>query len=171
MASSSSASSSSASAVGQKPKILSSLPPIYSMLHEAKAKSGLSFEKLAQAMGRDEWYVAAIFYGQAKPAPEDLEKLSNTLDLRTEYLVDALGDGFFPHRGLGEFPPQDPVLYRLYEVLVVYGYPLKHMIHEKFGDGIMSAIDFEGHVDKIEDPKGDRVKITLNGKFLPYRRW
>ena len=70
----------------------------------------------------------------------------------------------WPYRSCALRRSPDPVLYRLYEVLVVYGYPLKHLIHEKFGDGIMSAIDFEGHVDKIEDPKGDRVKITLSGK-------
>lgn len=75
-------------------------------------------------------------------------------------------------------PPQDPILYRLYEALMVYGRPIKCLINEKvrgpltqFGDGIMSAIDFRGHVEKVEDPKGDRVKITLDGKFLPYRRW
>lgn len=90
----------------------------------------------------------------------------------------------------------DPVLYRLFEMLLVYGYPLKDLIHEKFSDGIMSAsefrlcppfrpcrckqsnnhtvlysVDFTGHVDRVEDPAGDRVKITLNGKFLPYKRW
>ncbi|PWN47474.1 putative cyanate hydratase [Violaceomyces palustris] len=144
------------SSTTHKPTILSNLPPIFSMLHEAKTKAGLTFEQLAQKIGRDEWYVAAIFYGQAKPDKQDIERLSQSLDVRINYLDEGLGDNFFPHRGLGEFPPQDPVLYRLYEVLVVYGYPLKHMIHEKFGDGIMSAIDFEGHVDKIEDPKGDR---------------
>jgi cyanate lyase len=67
--------------------------------------------------------------------------------------------------------PTDPLLYRFYEILQVYGMPLKDVIQEKFGDGIMSAIDFSMHVDKVEDPKGDRVKITMNGKFLPYRKW
>lgn len=76
-------------------------------------------------------------------------------------------------------PPQDPILYRLFEAVMVYGRPIRSLINEKvrahiltqFGDGIMSAIDFRGHVEKVEDPKGDRVKITLDGKFLPYRRW
>jgi cyanate lyase len=67
--------------------------------------------------------------------------------------------------------PTDPLLYRFYEILQVYGMPLKDVIQEKFGDGIMSAIDFSMHVDKVEDPKGDRVKVTMNGKFLPYRKW
>jgi cyanate lyase len=67
--------------------------------------------------------------------------------------------------------PTDPVIYRLYEAILVYGHPLKHLIHEKFGDGIMSAIDFNGDVERIPDPKGDRCRLTLEGKFLAYKRW
>lgn len=113
------------------PKILSTLPPIFASLHDAKVKSKMTFADIAAKMERDEWYVAGIFYGQAKPDQADVEKLSAALGLQQKYLDEAFGPDFFPHRGLGEFPPQDPVLYRLYEVLVVYGYPLKHMIHEK----------------------------------------
>lgn len=84
-------------------------------------------------------YVAAIFYGQAKPEPADLEKLSSTLGVSHEGLVDALGPSFFPYRGeLMDMPPKDPVLYRLYEAVMVYGVPIKHLVHERFGDGIMS---------------------------------
>jgi cyanate lyase len=67
--------------------------------------------------------------------------------------------------------PQDPLIYRLYEVVGVYGDTLKEVIQEKFGDGIMSAIDFSMDVDKEESPNGDRVVITMNGKFLPYKTW
>ena len=67
--------------------------------------------------------------------------------------------------------PKDPLIYRFHEITLVYGATLKELIHEKFGDGIMSAIDFTMEVDKVEDPKGDRVKITMCGKFLPYKRW
>ena len=63
------------------------------------------------------------------------------------------------------------MVYRFYEIVQVYGMPLKSVIQEKFGDGIMSAIDFTMHVEKVEDPKGDRVKLTMNGKFLPYKKW
>lgn len=115
----------------QRPKILSTLPSIFSYLHDAKVRSKMTFADIAAEMDRDEWYVAAIFYGQAKPDQADIVKLSAALNLQQRYLDEAFGPDFFPHRGLGEFPPQDPVLYRLYEVLVVYGYPLKHMIHEK----------------------------------------
>ncbi len=67
--------------------------------------------------------------------------------------------------------PTDPLIYRLYEIMQVYGMPLKDVIQEMFGDGIMSAIDFTMNVEKETDPKGDRVKITLSGKFLPYKSW
>ena len=67
--------------------------------------------------------------------------------------------------------PQDPVIYRLYEIVGVYGDTIKEIIHEKFGDGIMSAIDFSMDIQKEENPKGDRVVVTLNGKFLPYTPW
>jgi cyanate lyase len=67
--------------------------------------------------------------------------------------------------------PTDPLLYRFHEITQVYGTTLKQLIHEKFGDGIMSAIDFEMAVEKVPDPKGDRVKVTMNGKFLAYRKW
>lgn len=66
--------------------------------------------------------------------------------------------------------PVDPLIYRFYEIMQVYGMPLKEVIHEKFGDGIMSAIDFTLDVEK-EDPKGERVKIIMSGKFLAYKKW
>ena len=78
----------------------------------------------------------------------------------------------YPVKGaLDPVIPTDPLLYRFYEILQVYGLPLKDVIQEKFGDGIMSAIDFSLTVGKQEDPKGDRVVVTMNGKFLPYRKW
>ena len=67
--------------------------------------------------------------------------------------------------------PTDPLLYRFYEIMQVYGLTLKELIQEKCGDGIMSAIDFTMNVQKEADPKGDRVVITMNGKFLPYKKW
>jgi cyanate lyase len=74
-------------------------------------------------------------------------------------------------KGLGPVVPTDPLIYRFYEIMQVYGMPMKEIIHEKFGDGIMSAIDFTLDIEKVEDPKGDRVKVTMNGKFLPYKKW
>ena len=73
--------------------------------------------------------------------------------------------------GLPTAVPTDPTIYRFYEALQVYGGAIKELIHEQFGDGIMSAIDFKMDVEKVPDPKGDRVVVTMNGKFLPYRRF
>ena len=78
----------------------------------------------------------------------------------------------YPTKGsLEPVIPTDPLIYRFYEIMQVYGMPLKDVIQEKFGDGIMSAIDFTLDVEKVEDPKGDRVEITMCGKFLPYKKW
>ena len=78
----------------------------------------------------------------------------------------------FPSKGsLDQTVPVDPLIYRFYEITQVYGTTIKALIHEMFGDGIMSAIDFEMDIARKEDPKGDRVVITMNGKFLPYKKW
>ena len=99
---------------------------------------------------------------------------------QAETLLEALGldpvlipelTGFPVKGGLMPVVPVDPLLYRFYEIMQVYGLPLKDVIQETFGDGIMSAIDFTMDVEKEADPKGDRVKITMSGKFLPYKKW
>ena len=75
-----------------------------------------------------------------------------------------------PYRGsLPSTPPTDPLIYRFYELVQVYGSTWKELIQEKFGDGIMSSIDFDMKLERLPDPKGDRVKITMSGKFLPYK--
>ncbi|KAI0636264.1 Cyanase [Trametes polyzona] len=147
------------------------LPPIFARLLEAKAKKGLSFEAIGKAIGHDEVWVAALFYGQAKATPEELAKLGELLEVPTSSLTAEIGEGWFPRRGLGPVPPQDPLIYRLFEGVLVYGTPIKALIHEKFGDGIMSMIDCKVNVEKKPDPKGDRVVLTFDGKFLPYLRW
>ena len=77
-----------------------------------------------------------------------------------------------PMRGEGvPMPPTDPLIYRFYELVMVNGPAWKALIEEEYGDGIMSAIDFEMEMERLPDPKGDRVKLTLHGKFLPYRVW
>jgi len=149
----------------------SGLPPICAALHEAKAKKGLTFDQIAKAIGRDEVWVAAMFYGQAKLSAEELTKLSEFLDIPHDALQAELGANWWPHRGLGPMPPTDPVLYRLYEGVMVYGNAIKAIIHEKFGDGIMSMIDCKVNIERKPDPKGDRVVLTFDGKFLPYLKW
>ena len=138
-------------------------------LMAAKKAKGLSFADLESAMGLDEVWIASLFYGQATATKEEAEKLAVLLSLDTATTA-ALQE--FPVKGsLDPVIPTDPLIYRFYEIMQVYGMPLKDVIQEHFGDGIMSAIDFTLDVDKVEDPKGDRVKITMCGKFLPYKKW
>jgi cyanate lyase len=144
------------------------LPEITLKLLAAKTAKGLTFAELGKVIGRDEVWVAALCYRQATASPEEAQKLVATLGLEPD-VAQALTE--FPTKGLGPIVPTDPLVYRFYEIMQVYGMPLKSVIQEKFGDGIMSAIDFTLHVEKEEDPKGDRVKLTMSGKFLPYRKW
>ncbi|KAH9973413.1 cyanate hydratase [Russula compacta] len=158
-------------------------PDAFSVLFDAKARHGLTFEQIAQVMNKDEVWVAALFYGQAKASEDELRALASVLKLTrksefvvsfepdTEWLIRELGSRWYPNRGIGPIPPTDPVIYRLFEGVLVYGHAIKAIIHEKFGDGIMSMIDCKIHVDKKEDPKGDRVVLTFDGKFLPYAKW
>ncbi|KDQ59259.1 hypothetical protein JAAARDRAFT_154591 [Jaapia argillacea MUCL 33604] len=148
------------------------LPPICTALFEAKANKGLTFDQIGKAVGADEMWVASMFYGQAKLDPEQLEKLAEILDLPAANLKAEVGSHWWPSRAaVCEVPPRDPVLYRLFEGVLVYGQPIKALIHEKFGDGIMSMIDCKILVGKKPDPKGDRVVLTFDGKFLPYAKW
>jgi cyanate lyase len=113
-------------------------------------------------------WVAALFYGQARADDEEAKKLVAALEVSND-IADALTE--FPSKGIGPVVPTDPLIYRFYEIMQVYGMPMKAIIHEKFGDGIMSAIDFSLHIEKESDPKGDRVKVTMSGKFLPYKKF
>ena len=142
-------------------------------LLEAKRRSGLSFADLGARLGQDEVWVASLLYGQASAAADQAEALLDALQLpqaERPALIAALTT--YPVKGaLDPAIPTDPLLYRFHEILQVYGLPLKDVIQEKFGDGIMSAIDFTLTVDKQDDPRGDRVVVTMNGTFLPYRKW
>jgi cyanate lyase len=141
---------------------------ITAKLLEAKKQKGLSFADLESTLGRDEVWIAALVYRQASASAEEAAKLASALDLGPEVEQELTE---CPSKGLGPVVPTDPLVYRFYEIMQVYGMPIKAVIHEKFGDGIMSAIDFTLDIDKVEDPKGDRVKVTMNGKFLPYKKW
>lgn len=145
------------------------LSPLTPTLLAAKQRLGLSFAALGELLGADEVWVAALLYGQATASVEQAAALLQALQLDADLAPQLTR---YPVKGgLDPVLPTDPLLYRFYEILQVYGLPLKDVIQEKFGDGIMSAIDFSLQVDKIEDPKGDRVKVTMNGKFLPYKVW
>lgn len=144
------------------------IPELTQKLLAAKQAQGLSFADLEKALGRDEVWIAALFYRQASASPEEAEKIAHLLNLGPDVVAELTQ---CPVKGLGPIVPTDPLIYRFYEIMQVYGLPLKDVIQEKFGDGIMSAIDFTMDVEKEEDPKGDRVKIVMSGKFLPYKKW
>ncbi|MGE5157164.1 MAG: cyanase [Gemmatimonas sp.] len=144
------------------------VPEITEKLLAAKKRKRLTFSDLEKTVGRDEVWIAALFYRQATASAEEAKNLVSALGLEPE-VADALTE--FPTKGLGPVVPTDPLVYRFYEILQVYGMPLKAVIQEKFGDGIMSAIDFTMDIEKETDPKGDRVRLVMSGKFLPYKKW
>lgn len=144
------------------------IPGITQKLLAAKSERQLTFADLEQKIGRDEVWLAAVFYRQASASLEEATQILAVLGLPMELASELTS---YPAKGLGPVVPTDPLIYRFYEIMQVYGMPIKEVIHEKFGDGIMSAIDFTLDIDKEEDPKGDRVKVTMNGKFLPYKKW
>ena len=135
----------------------------------AKWAKKLTWKALADACGRSEVWTTSALLGQQAMGADEAAAVGRALDLGAEEVA------------LLQIPPAkgalvttlsaDPLIYRFHEVVQVYGTTLKELIHEKFGDGIMSAVDFEMYIDRVPDPKGDRVKITMHGKFLPYRKW
>lgn len=134
-----------------------------------KQAKGISWKKLADEIGRSSGYATAALLGQFSLSDAESRKIGTLLGL-TEDEIALLRR--IPYRGsLPTSIPTDPLIYRFYEITQVFGTTLKALIEEEFGDGIMSAIDFELGVDRIPDPKGDRVQVTLNGKFLPYRKY
>ena len=141
------------------------------LLLKAKEDKGLSFADLGKLIGRSEMWMASLLYGQAQATAGEAKKIVSKLGLVREKKAVQSFLTAFPSKGLGPVVPTDPLIYRLYEIMQVYGYPFKSIVHEKFGDGIMSAIDFTMDVEKEKDPKGDRVKVTMSGKFLPYKVW
>jgi cyanate lyase len=135
----------------------------------AKEERGLSFAQLGERVGRAEVWVATAIFGQATMSVEEADALAAALGMEPDVCRPLAG---IPTRGTLDAPvPVDPLLYRFYEIIQVFGPAMKAVIHEKFGDGIMSAIDFRLSIDRKADPAGDRVVVTYDGKFLPYRKW
>ena len=145
------------------------LPEIAQIILRAKATKRLTFNDLADKVGCNPVFLAAACYRQASLSHEEAVKLLDALELGEDYVSELTG--FAVKGGLMPTVPVDPLVYRFYEIMQVYGLPLKDVIQEMFGDGIMSAIDFTMQVEKEVDPKGDRVKIIMSGKFLPYKKW
>lgn len=134
----------------------------------ARKKLDMSWEGLSEKVGLAPVFLTSACLGMNSLKPEYADKVAEALGLDAD-VSSALQE--FPHKSWDKLVPTDPVIYRLYEIVGVYGDTIKEIIHEKFGDGIMSAIDFSMHIDKEENPAGDRVVITMNGKFLPYKSW
>jgi cyanate lyase len=137
------------------------------IVSRARFRAGISWEEIANRLGKPPVWTTAALLGQHPMSAEDAAAVGEILDLDHE-VVEALQ--LQPHRGDPDsVVPTDPTLYRFYEALQVYGPALKELIHEKFGDGIMSAINFRMDVERRPDPDGDRVVVTFDGKFLPYQ--
>ena len=134
-----------------------------------KQKKQLTWPQLADALGQSkEWSTAALL-GQMTLTEQQAKVVGNMLDLPEEAIMQLQ---VVPYKGsLPTAIPTDPLIYRFYELVNVYGTTFKALIHEEFGDGIMSAIDFNMDLQREPDPKGDRVSITMSGKFLPYKTY
>jgi cyanate lyase len=135
-----------------------------------KRAKGLTWNTIvAEIGGGSAVYLTAALMGQMKLRPEQAERAAEllALDEDEKRLLQEI-----PYRGsLPTVVPTDPLIYRFYELVQVYGTTWKELIQEEFGDGIMSAIDFDMAIERQTDPKGDRVKLTLSGKFLPYKEY
>lgn len=133
----------------------------------AKVRLGLTWADLAETLGAPLAWTTAALLGQHPMSKEQATRAAEVLELDADTVI-ALR--LQPTRGALDSPvPTDPTIYRFYEVLQVYGPTIKELIHEQFGDGIMSAINFRLDVKRVPDPAGDRVVVTLDGKFLPYQ--
>ncbi|HEU0290190.1 MAG TPA: cyanase [Burkholderiales bacterium] len=139
------------------------------MVVMSRLKRGLTWAKLAKAVGSSKEWTTAALLGQMQMTKEQAEAAGKLLGL-PEYAVLLLQQ--VPYKGsLPTAVPTDPLIYRFYELVNVYGTTFKALIHEEFGDGIMSAIDFKMDLTREPDPKGDRVKIVMSGKYLQYKTY
>lgn len=139
------------------------------MIIAAKIAKGLKWADVADRIGLSKEWVTAGCLGQMTFNAEQAGILGDIFDLPTEAvaLLQAV-----PYKGsLPSAVPTDPLIYRFYELISVYGTTFKELIHEEFGDGIMSAIDFRMDLQREPNPMGDRVSITMSGKFLPYKTY
>ncbi|MCX4193804.1 cyanase [Methylophaga sp. OBS1] len=134
----------------------------------AKKSKNLSWEQIGEAIGMSPVWTTSACLGMNSMPEDKATALCQFMELPAE-VSQALQD--YPTKVWDQAVPTDPLIYRLYEIVGVYGPTLKEVIQEKFGDGIMSAIDFNMSVERKADPKGDRVVLTMDGKFLPYKAW
>lgn len=136
---------------------------------DAKRAKQVRWVDIADSIGRSKEWVTSAILGQISLESGHIESLQKFLDLELSDAEKAVLMEI-PYRGsLPTAVPTDPLLYRLYEIVLVHGGAMKALIEEEFGDGIMSAIDFDMEITREPDPKGDRVRVNMTGKFLPYK--
>ena len=138
------------------------------MIMEKKRAGGTNWAEIADLAGLGEVFVTSACLGMNSLPREAADKVITGLGLPQEAAV-VLAE--FPKKMFEQAVPTDPCIYRFYEIVGVYGETLKELIQEKGGDGIMSAIDFDMTVEKVANEKGDRIAVTMSGKFLPYKSW
>lgn len=135
----------------------------------AKVSKGLQWADVATRVGLSKEWTTAACLGQMTLDAAQAATVGEIFDLTEE---ERKWLQVVPYKGsLATAVPTDPLIYRWYEMVNVYGTTIKELIHEEFGDGIMSAIDFSMDIQRLEDPKGDRVRVVLSGKFLPYKTY
>ena len=135
----------------------------------AKVSKGIKWEDVAAQVGQSKEWTTAACLGQMAFTSEQASIVGELFGLDTE---EQKWLQVVPYKGsLPSAVPTDPLIYRWYEIVSVYGTTIKELIHEEFGDGIMSAIDFSMDIQRQADPKGDRVQVVLSGKFLPYKMY
>src|SRR6266478_3736366 len=134
-----------------------------------KITKGIKWAEVAKKVGASKEWTTAACLGQMQMTKKQAETVGKIFDLPEDAVLILQT---VPYKGsLPTAVPTDPLIYRFYEIVNVYGTTIKELIHEEFGDGIMSAIDFKMDIVRQADPKGDRVLMTLNGKFLPYKTY
>jgi len=139
------------------------------LIYSIKVGKGIKWADVAKKLGQSKEWVTAACLGQMTLTKDQADKVGKIFGL-PDAAVKLLQ--VVPYKGsLPSAIPTDPLIYRLYEIVNVYGTTIKELIHEEFGDGIMSAIDFKMDIVREADPKGDRVVMTMNGKFLPYKTY
>jgi cyanate lyase len=139
------------------------------LVQVAKIRKGVTWKQIADAVGQSKEWTTAALLGQMQMTRQQATAAGEVLGL-SEEAVCVLQ--LVPYKGsLPTAIPTDPLIYRLYEIVNVYGTTIKELIHEEFGDGIMSAIDFSMDISREPDPHGDRVRLSMSGKYLAYKTY
>lgn len=149
--------------------MIKSREEVTEIIMATKVIKGIKWSEVASAVGLSKEWTTAACLGQMAMDKAQAETVGDIFQLSDEAIAWLQ---IAPYKGsLPTAVPTDPLIYRWYEVVNVYGSTIKELIHEEFGDGIMSAIDFSMDIQREECPKGDRVNVVLSGKFLPYKTY